>query len=64
MSDVYEKWLGSKTEGQVPDGFADRVVAQAGQFRPARRLPLWIAAAAGAAFLVRVASTFLVFVAS
>ena len=63
MSDAYDRWLESRAKGEVPDGFADRVVDQAQRLRPARRVPLWIAAAAGAAFLVRVASTFLVFVA-
>ena len=62
MNDVYEQWLESRAEADVPDGFTERVVARAGQRTPLRRVPLWIAAAAGAAFLVRVASLFLVFV--
>lgn len=59
MSDAYDRWLESRAEAEVPDGFTDRVVSKAGR---STRVPLWIAAAAGAAFLVRVASLFLVFV--
>ena len=64
MRDAYDRWLTSRAEGEVPDGFADRVVAQAERLGPRQRVPLWIAAAAGAAFLIRTASMFLVFVAS
>lgn len=62
MSDPYERWLASRAEGAVPDGFADRVVSQAARMKSVDRVPLWIAAAAGVAFVVRVASLFLVFV--
>lgn len=64
MSDAYEAWRDARAEAPVPDGFADRVVAWASGPEPARRVPLTIAVAAGAAFLLRVASTFLVFVTS
>jgi hypothetical protein len=64
MSDAYERWLAAKAEGEVPDGFADRVLARAETLRPHRRMPLWIAAAASVAFLLRVASTLLVFAAT
>lgn len=63
MSDAYEQWLESKAEADVPEGFADRVMASAERAHPAKSVPLWIAAAAATAFLVRVASTLLVFVA-
>jgi len=62
MSDAYEQWLESRAEGEVPDGFADRVLTRAERLQPAKRIPLWVAAAAATAFLVRVAGTFLVFV--
>ena len=64
MSDAYERWVASRAEAEVPDGFGDRVMARAEALRPHRRMPLWIAAAASAAFLVRVASTLLVFAAT
>ena len=63
MSGAYESWKEARAEGPVPEGFAGRVVARAERLAPARQVPLWIAAAAGAAFLIRVAATFLVFVA-
>jgi hypothetical protein len=62
MSDVYDRWLKSRAESRVPEGFVDRVVARARGLGPVERVPLWIAAAAGAAFLMRAASMFLVFV--
>lgn len=64
MSNAYEAWRQSKAEGPVPDGFADRLVARASGLKPVGRVPFMIAVAAGAAFLLRVASTFLVFVTS
>jgi len=64
MSDAYDRWVEARAKGEVPDGFADRVVDQAARIGSSGRVPLWIAAAAGAAFLLRAASTFLVFVAS
>jgi len=60
MTDIIESWKRSREEGDVPEGFADRVVARAASLGPSR-VPLAIALAAGVACVLRVASAFLIF---
>ncbi len=63
MNDPYEAWTKARAEAPVPDGFTERVVASAASARPSRGAVIAITALAGAAFALRVASAFLVFVA-
>ena len=61
MSDRYEAWKSARAEASVPDGFTERVLARAANARPPRGAVIAIGVAAGAVFLLRVASAFLVF---
>ncbi len=62
--DAYDRWTRARAEATVPDGFADRMATEASRRIGSRvSIAIAIAIAASAVFALRVASTFLVFVA-
>jgi hypothetical protein len=60
--DAYDRWTQARAEAPVPDGFAERMATEASR-RIGSRVSIAIAIAASAVFALRIASTFLVFVA-